>query len=289
MSSEISNESMIEEYLDEIQHRGLSANTLRVKKTALALIEREIGLNTTKNKIMEFLDGRDLQATSYLVWLAHLNHFYNWAVGRGYIKRNPAKNIPRPKLRTGLPRPISDSDLVKAVAHADKRMKVWVLLGAYEGLRCQEMAGIKREDVLYDEKLLRIDDGKGGKERLVPLHPEVWRALKAYKMPAQGYIFLNDSGRKISANHISVIMGEYFRYLGITSTPHALRHWFATRLLQSTHDIQVVQKTLGHNDIKTTMIYADWDREIARAGVLSLRVPKGTRDRRPYAVRETAS
>ncbi len=286
---------LIEGYIEHMEDRGLSRNTIHQRECLLIKMSNELGLSAGTTEIRRWVNSMNYTAKSKSICLSHLSVFYAWARKERLIARNPMTDMPRPKINRGLPRPISDADLLKALDEASQMVKIWLLLGAYEGLRCQEMAGLKREDIMPKERLLRVTDAKGGAERIVPLHPEVWEALRGWwKLPKSGYIFQkygkSDDWRKplkekMSPNYISSQISTHLKSLDIESTPHSLRHWFATRLLASTHDLRVVGETLGHRDINSTLVYADWDREVAKAGVWALKVstPKPVRKPRKPA------
>lgn len=260
----------LDEHIYDLEIANMAASTITMRRCYVNRLIEDLGVDCTSDQLNKYLDARDLKPTSRFLWLTHLNSFFKWAADKGYLDNNPTSTIKKPRVYKGLPHPIDDEDLILAINRAGKQMRAWIVLGAYEGLRCAEMAGLCREDIMYDDKLLRIRHAKGNKERIVPLHPDVWKALKKCGLPESGPIFRHSRGGQINGNYISAYMGKYFRELGIESTPHSLRHWFATKLLSSTHDLQVVSKVLGHTSIMTTMIYADWDRKVAVAGVLSL-------------------
>jgi integrase/recombinase XerD len=259
-------------YERDQDRRGLALTTIDKRTRCLRLFEREVGLNPKRQTIERWLDGRGLSNKSRAVWLSHLSCFYKWAVEEGHVREDPTARIRPPKLRRKLPRPIPDDHLEKALANATPVLRCWLLLGAYAGLRCQEIAGLSREDVLVSDGLLRVTEAKGGHERLVPLHPEVLEALELYGLPERGAIFRARTLRRVTPGEVSHKLGDFLHGLGIPSTPHALRHWFGTRLLATTHDLRVVQETMGHRDVTSTAIYADWDRAAAKEGVAALGV-----------------
>jgi site-specific recombinase XerD len=236
------------------RRRGLAINTTRARERALRLFERDLGLDATREQIEDWLDGRNLCAKSRAVMLSHLGCFYTWRGGE-----NPVAQIRPPKLHRGLPRPIPDKDLTRALAKATPLLRAWLLLGALEGLRCQEIAGLAREDLSESEGLLRVVEAKGGNERMVPLHAKVLEALKAYGMPERGPLFLNRFHQRVSPGDVSHQLGDYLRSLGIASTPHSLRHAFATAVYRSSLDLLLTQSLLGHRSPTSTVVYASAD------------------------------
>ena len=144
-------------------------------------------------------------------WLSVLSCFYDWAVEAGYLRNNPVRRVHRPRLKRMLPRPIPDAELSSALRQADPQMRCWLLLGALVGLRCQEMAGLDREDILEAEGLIRVVHGKGGHERMVPLHAQVLGALVALPMPPAGALFRRKMGGRFDASRVSHEVNLFLR------------------------------------------------------------------------------
>jgi hypothetical protein len=167
-----------------------------------------------------------------------------------------------------------DDDLARALAGASGMTKCWLLLGAFEGLRCQEIAGLEREDVIEGEMKLRVVHGKGRKERMLPLHPEVLAALPALPMPLAGPLFRRP--RKLDQYPppaLVVALNKYLRELDISSTAHTLRHWFGTAFYNQTQDLRLTQEMMGHEDPATTALYTqpDWQKTAPAVAALSVK------------------
>lgn len=263
---------LLDLHLDDLRRRGLSVHTIAHREQSIKTFLREMPLDCERLDLERWLDNRHMKVATRTVWISHLAMYYRWLIQEGYFDKDPTVKLMRPKLGRQLPHPISDMDLLKAIDHSVPMIKVWVLLGAYGGLRVGEIAGLHREDILVDQRLIRINDAKGGFQRIIPLHPEVTLAIREAQLPMSGPLFILRDGTRVTPNYISLTLGRQFKRLGINATAHSLRHWFATRLLSTTHDLRVVGETLGHRNLNTTTIYADWDREVANAGVWSLKV-----------------
>lgn len=273
-------QELIADFVRDQRRRGLLESTITRRRTDLTAFAREhgdLGRVTTED-VHTFLDarrGRDggpLTARSRHLWLSNLHAFYGWAVRTGRLERDPTADIDRPKLRRTLPRPIGDDDLAVAVMMAEPLMRCWVLLGALAGLRCAEIAGLERDDVLEGQGLLRIV-GKGQRERMVPLHPDVLDALRVCGMPTRGAVFRRRSGGPWPAYAVSQAISRYLRDLGIDATAHQLRHWFGTNAYRVSRDIRVVQELLGHSSPVTTAGYTAFAQEAGSAVVEALRLP----------------
>jgi site-specific recombinase XerC len=203
-------------------------------------------------------------------YLGHLHQFFLFVAERTGGPC-PTAAIRRPRQVRHLPRPIRDDHLRLAISRApDARMRSWLLLGAYQGLRCQEIAGLEADDVRGAEGTLLVRHGKGRKERALPLHPDVLRALERLPLPAAGPVFRHPDGRILAPYVVSQRINRFLGSLEIPSTAHALRHWFGTSLLRATHDLRLVQEMLGHSSVATTQIYTAFDHQLAGEAVRSL-------------------
>lgn len=262
------------------ERRGIMASSIetrcpRVRSFARWLDPRSLGA-ATEADVQLFLDGKrnrlgdPISARTRYGWVSTLHCFYRWAVHAGHAQIDPTMDIVRPKLRRTLPRPISDGDLSMAVTLAPPQVERWLVLAAYAGLRCAEIAGLERDQVLWDVGLLHVH-GKGGRERMVPMHPRVVDSLASWPMPRRnGPIFRRPQGGSWPPSHLSSTGGQYLRSIGVDASMHQLRHWFGSRTYRACRDIRVVQELLGHSDPATTAIYTAWAMEDAEVAVLAL-------------------
>ncbi|MEI8152970.1 MAG: tyrosine recombinase XerC, partial [Hyphomicrobiales bacterium] len=186
-----------------------------------------------------------------------------------------------PKLAKTLPKPLAVAS-AKRVADADERAgearEQWVLdrdaavfsllYGA--GLRISEALGLARGDVPAPGRGDAITvTGKGNKQRMVPLLPQVAQAIATYvagcpyDLPAGGPLFVGARGGPLSPRIIQLAMERLRGALGLpdSATPHALRHSFATHLLSRGGDLRAIQELLGHASLSTTQIYTAVDTE----------------------------
>ena len=177
--------------------------------------------------------------------------------------------LDRPKLARQYPRPVRDEDMAEAIRQAGPSMKAWLTLAAYGGLRCVEIAGLCREDIMEGDDLMLLR-GKGGKERIVPLHPLVWRRLRSAGLPRVGPVFVRPCGSPYTAAQVSRTIALWLDELGIDATAHQFRHWFGSRAYQQSGDLRVVQELLGHSSPTTTAVYTACAPGRARVTVESL-------------------
>lgn len=204
---------------------------------------------------------------------SQLSCYFRWCVLHGHLAADPMVKIPRPRLSRLLPRPISEADLRVAIDNAHGRVRLWLVLAAYEGLRACEIAALDRADVMDNAPIpVLIAHGKGRKDRAVPLGSRALTELRLYGMPSRGPLFPRLDGRPgpTSAHRVSLVANDYLHGLGITDTLHALRHRAATQWYAATSDILVVGSLLGHSDPKSTAGYAAYSDPRAVLAVQSL-------------------
>lgn len=271
-------DEMINGWIGYQRRRGLMPSTIDKRGDMMHLFALWFGRDlrlAQRDDIESFLAsrkvaGRPISDRTRYAWISCLACFYGWAIREGLCEHDPTFLVERPRLRLPLPRPISDDDLALAIAGATGHLKVWMLLASYGGLRCAEIAGIYRDDILTDLGLLRVL-GKGGKERLVPMHPLVADALRAWPKPSSTRpIFLRPDGDPFTPAQVSAAGRRHLRDLGIDATMHQLRHWFGTRTLMACDNLRTVQELMGHADPKTTAIYTAFCNESGRAAVHAL-------------------
>lgn len=202
--------------------------------------------------------------------LSTLFNFYLFLDRRG-ITSIAAEKGNTPKLGDHLP-VVLDYDEVMALLDAPDisresgaRDKAMLEVMYSSGLRVSELCALKTNAVSFENRIVTIRQGKGSKQRSVPISDAALEALRRYmdefrcnnrgrKTP---YIFLNLRGQPISRNYFFMQVRKYASEVGITKTisPHTLRHCFATHLLERGAQIRIVQAMLGHAHLSTTQIY----------------------------------
>jgi integrase/recombinase XerC len=175
-----------------------------------------------------------------------LRGFYRWARRAGLVTVDPALEVPVPRVPRRIPRPLDRSAVMLAIRLAPRPVGTWIVLGAYAGLRCLEIAGLCGEDLR--DGWLYVRSGKGGHQRMIPAPLQVTHALDDH--PAVGPLW------HVQAARVSQLGNRWLRQLGAGGTMHQLRHSYATRVYDSTGDLLVTQQLLGHASPATTAIYA---------------------------------
>jgi integrase/recombinase XerC len=201
--------------------------------------------------------------------MAAVRSFYKFLARENILENAAARSIRTPRVRRPLPRPLTAVDAARAIEEAGEHDVEWLgardaalltlLYGA--GLRISEALSLKRGDVPLGETLTVV--GKGRKERSVPMLPLLREALQHYAdvIPFTGApaspLFLSRRGLPMSAREAQSLMQKLRGRLGLPekATPHAMRHSFATHILQGGADLRSVQELLGHASLSTTQIY----------------------------------
>lgn len=195
---------------------------------------------------------------------AYITVFYQRAYARGWLRSNPMRDVVLPPLPLGPPRALVLEDVARLLGHAatDRRMLVAVWLAYGCGLRCGEIAGLRREHLqLADRPHLTVMRGKGGRTRVVPLNEHVAAELRAELDDglSVGPVIASKviPGRPLVPKTISLLLSAALRGAGVRATGHQLRHTFATELLAAGkgQNIRAVQHLLGHAHIATTERY----------------------------------
>jgi site-specific recombinase XerD len=243
--------------------KNLAAQYISTTRQTLTRIERSLGVpleDATEEQLADWYADVTvtLKPETRGIYLAHVAGFYGWLVRERIRADDPTIRLARPKNKRGMPRPISDASLRLALKSAPGNVRTFLILGAYAGLRAGEMAGLHREDIQVDADppVLIVRDGKGGKQRVVPLHPLVVDELAF--LPQSGPLFLNRFGDQIAPNSVSARVGRHLRSLGLTESLHQCRHAFATNVYRQSLDLRLTQELCGHADPKTTARYAAW-------------------------------
>lgn len=274
------NAQAIDAYMRYMDQRGLARATKANRRSQLGKLGRFLGdvslLAAERDDLRAWADdiGNWLPRTRYVL-ISSAHSFYLWAQDEGLITDIPTHKLPRPKLPRSVPRPIPEDRLKRAIDVAPDDLRCWLVLAAYAGLRCCEIAPLSRDQVLdtADPPSLLIH-GKGGKDRLVPMCERVIEELGV--LPSSGYLWarMDGSHGPPTANRVSQLLNRYLREQGISDTAHSLRHRFASQVQRATGDIQTTASLLGHANISNTMIYAELNNERALAAVRALDVPK---------------
>jgi site-specific recombinase XerD len=245
------------QYERAMRRRYLSPGTIAARMSAVRRWLKHAGAGwstATADDIEEWLDRRDLAASSRYCQISHLSQFYRWAIRHGHAVADPCADIERPRLPRRLPRPARGDLVDQAIRSAPADVAIMCTLMIDAGLRCCEVARLDWSDVDLDGGLMSFT-GKGGRDRVVGI-PARLAATLARSDEVAGPVV----GRTVTACRVSQIVNGHLRRCGVGATAHQLRHRYATRMLEATGgNLLAVQQALGHASVTSTQIYAQVD------------------------------
>jgi integrase/recombinase XerC len=218
------------------------------------------------------LHEADYAKTTIARRLASMRSFFRFGQREGWTKGNPAKPLRNPRKPRSLPHFLSSEDILSLLGAPPvteplglrDRAILETLYSA--GLRVSELAGLNDGDLDLAGGALRVR-GKGRRERVAPVGSyavaalEDWRAVRKLspkeKQGPPAPVFVNKFGRRLTTRSVGRLLEKYLKVTGLDrrTTPHTLRHSFATHLLDAGADIRSVQELLGHKSLVTTQIY----------------------------------
>jgi integrase/recombinase XerC len=212
--------------------------------------------------------------------LSAVRSFFRFLHREDLVQANPARTIRSPKLEKSLPQWLSRGDAERVFAVAENRAAeggfraprdlAIIELFYATGMRLSELHGLDMDDVDLISEQVKVR-GKGRKERIIPLNTAAVTALRRYELRRgsivgrsdRGAIFLNQNGKRLSRRQIQEIVRKAIDAGAAESgmSPHALRHSFATHLLDAGADLLAVKELLGHASLSTTSIYTHTSKE----------------------------
>ena len=273
----------VDSFLDYLRvERGLSVNTLSSYRIDLQQFTTWLSSDVSSvspslvGKYASYLKSKGLAPSSVARKLSAIRMFYRFLLAEGIVSENPAQAVSSPRRGRKIPAYLSLKEVEKLlempsldspVGLRDKAM----LESLYAtGLRISELVGLNRRDLNMRYGWLKAQ-GKGSRERMVPLGKEAIRWIRKYlkqrKDDDEDFpLFCNRYGTRISRQSCWKMVKKYTRKTGIRKviSPHTLRHSFATHLLSGDADLRSVQELLGHVNISTTQIYTHISQERLR-------------------------
>jgi integrase/recombinase XerC len=217
-------------------------------------------------RFLGMLVQRNARKSSIARKLSAIRSFYKFLNREGIVQHDPARLLATPRQEKRLPPVLTVDDAFRLLAGpaGDRGTALRdraVLETLYStGIRASELVGINLDDIDRSDRVIRIR-GKGRKERLVPIGKKALAAIDAWcvsrAMLTVPAVFTNPSGKRLTPRSVQRIVETYRRALGLAprTTPHTLRHSFATHLLESGADLRSIQELLGHASLSTTQRY----------------------------------
>ena len=286
-------EQLLTQFLEHLRYeRNLSEHTLRNYQSDLeqfhdylAPADKKTGKRSepplaaidhiTVREWLATLHAAQKQKASIARKLAALRTFFQFLVREGMLEMNPAKLVSTPRLEKKLPKHLSIEEAVKfdempnLVTDLGKRDRSMLELMYATGVRVAELTKLNLGHIDFKNRLIRVT-GKRRKERIVPFGEPALEALKMYLEVRDGFLnaapvserepealFLNYQGTRITTRSVGRMVDKYIRMCAgrYDISPHALRHSFATHLLDSGADLRDIQELLGHARLSTTQVY----------------------------------
>ena len=285
--------------LDDFLHymtveRGVSPNTLAAYRNDLTqLIEymerpdvavhdwRDVTEQIISNYVL-YLHDLGYSETTKARKIASSRSMCAFLLMEGVIEGNPMANVASPRTGRSLPKPLTLEEIERLLEPPDEmaapgavRDHAMLELIYATGMRVSELISLNLEDVNVSESWIRCF-GKGGKERVIPIHEVAADTLASYitgTRPAlsndktSSELFLNSRGSRLTRQGFWLILKSHSRRVGLNGrvTPHSLRHSFATHLLRGGAQLRHVQELLGHASITTTQVYTHLTSEHVRS------------------------
>ncbi len=202
----------------------------------------------------------------------HLKTFFNFAVRKEYLKKNPVDKIDRPKLPARLPRCLSRPQTETLLSHVHcypwrfrleaSRNVAIIYTFLFTGLRLNELLNLKTDQMNFETNLIFVENGKGKRDRIISLHPKLIPVLKAYcrkrneSLPPSQFFFTSvRTEKRLTQKNMYAIFKKLSNASGFKVTPHQLRHTFAKECTEKGLNLYLIKEMLGHSSVATTEIY----------------------------------
>jgi len=281
-------QSMIEEYIRHLEVQAFTSDTRSVRRVHLCMFERwaaERGLaepveitRPVLERYQRYLfhyrkkDGKPLSFSSQHSRLVPLRMWFKWMTRQNYLLHNPASELDLPRLAKPLPRVLTAAEAETILQQPDisdpAGLRDRAILETFysTGMRRAELVNLKLYDVDREAGIITIREGKGRKDRVIPVGERAVLWIDKYlnearprlvAEPDDMTVFLTAQGEPFSRNSLSLIIREYVEQarIGKRGACHLFRHTMATLMLEGGADIRFIQQMLGHARLDTTQIY----------------------------------
>lgn len=217
--------------------------------------------------------------------LSGIKSFFRFLIMADYLETDPSELLESPNIGFKLPEVLTVEEIDRIIATVDRskaegQRNRAILETLYScGLRVSELVNLKLSDLYFDEGFIKVE-GKGNKQRLIPISPKAINEIKLYftdrnqievKSGHEDFVFISlRRGKRLSRIMIFHMIKELAQQAGITKniSPHTFRHSFATHLLEGGANLRAIQCMLGHESIATTEIYTHIDRNVLRSEII---------------------
>jgi integrase/recombinase XerD len=294
MKSKENPDKILKKYKQYLQlEKSLSPNTVHayladVNKLFQFLAEEKIHpYDATLENLETFsasLRDVGIQARSQARILSGIRSFYHYLIMEDFLESDPSELLESPQIGLHLPEVLTIEEIDTLIGTIDlssnegQRNRT-ILETLYScGLRVSELCHLKISDLYLDEGFIKVE-GKGSKQRLVPISPRAIQELRLYfidrnlttiKPGFEDFVFISKRGKNISRIMVFHIIKELADAIGLQKniSPHTFRHSFATHLLEGGANLRAIQCMLGHESIGTTEIYTHMDTHRLRSEII---------------------
>ena len=274
--------------------KGLSDNTVDAYLTDLDKLQAYLALeniyvtDVTLTDLESFAAGLHdigIHPRSQARIISGVRSFFQYLLMEDYIRQDPSELLESPKIGKHLPDILTVSEIDALIASIDRSTREGqrncsILETLYScGLRVSELCNLKYSDLYLDEGFIKVE-GKGSKQRLVPISPRAIKEIRTYfltrneltniKPGFEDYVYINRCGRNLTRVMVFYVIKDAAQRIGLKKTisPHTFRHSFATHLLEGGANLRAIQAMLGHESIATTEIYTTIDRSRLREEII---------------------
>ena len=262
-------EQLLDMLTQDLEIRNLSKKTIKSYTSAVSRFldyvqDKELTEQCAKDYVQQQMQKKEPSSMAHDIFA--IVYFFRHILQRPLHMPHPKRNKRIPLILT----PDEIRRMIQATGNIKHRLILKTLYGC--GLRVSEIISLKKEDMLFDEGLMHIRLAKGKKDRFVKIPDSLKNELQSYcSISHDEMLFPSQRGGKLTTATIQAIVEQAAKRASITKEvyPHLLRHSFATHLLEQGTDLRIIQKLLGHSDIKTTQIYT----QISQQSIKNVRSP----------------
>lgn len=273
--------------------KGYTQDTIRRYRNTINLFSKRTGLEEIEDVNKDnfrtfFYEGRTTYhwaPVTFITYLKSLKVFFRWCAKEGYMKENFANDLEKPRLEKKLPPKFSKEDALHLLeviynypyGYTYLRYRNHAIFATFifAGLRKKELLNLKYTDIDLVNASIFVRQGKGNKDRIIPICPKLSSILRRY-LQERSRLKKTCPEFFVSLNHNAGLTLDGFTHLiqlaikasGFQFSAHKLRHTFATLMLEGGCDIFSLSKMMGHSDIKTTTIYLAASAEHLRGQIL---------------------
>lgn len=279
----------IERFLEHSRVRGYSERTLDGQRSNLNCFInwcKERGIDEPNQVTRPILEryrrylyhyrqanGKPLSLSTQRHRLTPIKLLFRWLTKENHLLHNPASELDLPRVHKRLPRAILTQQEVEQILNhtllfGETGIRDRAIIETFyaTGIRRMELGNLKLDDIELEQQTLMVREGKGKKDRLLPIGERACCWIDKYLLeirhtlviePDQGTLFINNQGIPFTPHQLSELVKKYLLGAGISKTGacHLFRHTMATLMLENGADIRFIQAMLGHADISTTQIY----------------------------------